>query len=88
MASGQNWWAIYFSNAKDQSVSFTIENHTDQTNFHWQVLKDNNKINEGDIQVSRDKTKDVIINNTELEQGKIIIQVSSGEEKREIYKNL
>lgn len=82
------WWSIYFANAKDQSLNFTIENHTDQTDFLWQVLVNKNITQEGDEQVAKGETKDVIIENNTSEQKKVIINVFSGEEKREIYKNL
>ena len=55
MEDGQNWWAVYFASVKDQSLNFTIENHTNQTNFHWQIIADNNKLNEGDAVVQKDK---------------------------------
>ena len=82
------WWSIYFVNTKDQSLNFTIENHTSKTNFHWQVLDEKNKLSEGDVEIKKDEIKDVIIDNIGLNQKKINIQVSSDTENREIYKNL
>jgi len=81
------WWSIYFSNAKDQSLNFSIENHTNRNDFHWQVLDGKNKLNEGDVKIKKDEIRNVIIENISLGQKKVLIEVSSGDEKREIYKN-
>lgn len=83
---GQNWWAVYFQNPKSNSLDFAIENHSNNSNFHYVISKDKEKLTEGDVKVENGKMKNIKpadINPTD----KIIIQVSTGEEKKEIYKN-
>ena len=80
------WWVVYFSNAKDSSLNFTIENNSAKTDFHWQVTADNNIVSQGDAQVGKEEIKNISIEN--INAKKVIVDVSSGSEKREIYKNL
>lgn len=82
---GKNWWILYFENPKDNSLDFTIENHSNKSNFHWEILGGGNKIKEGDVEIEKgaDWTSDV--QNIDPEE-KIIIRVSNGENKKEIYK--
>jgi len=83
-----NWWVAYFSNAKDLSSDFVIENHSEKNIFHWQALVEKNKVVEGDIEIEKDQTKSIVLGDINPERRKIIIEVFKGEEKREIYKNL
>jgi hypothetical protein len=83
---GQNWWTVYFASPKSNDFNFVIENHSDSTNFHWIILTDKEKIKEGDVKVESGKMENIKpagINAT----GKVIIEVSAGDEKKEIYKN-
>ncbi|MCX6763755.1 MAG: hypothetical protein NTZ97_03440 [Candidatus Moranbacteria bacterium] len=82
----KDWWSAYFVNAKDASLNFVIENHSQNNNFHWEVSKDNNKLNEGDVNISKGDMKSIDLNNINA-TGKIIIDVSDGTDKKEIYKN-
>jgi hypothetical protein len=86
---GKNWWAIYFENPKSADFNFVIENHSDKNNFHWVVSADNSKLNEGDATIEKGYLLNLNpIVDSEIENKKIIIQVLSGDEKKEIYKNL
>lgn len=82
----KNWWVVYFNDARNEEVGFTIENHSKQNNFHWEILVGENKIKEGEAHVSLGEKKkmdfDVV-----FQKGKITIVVSDGAEKKEIYKN-
>jgi ABC-type transport system involved in cytochrome bd biosynthesis fused ATPase/permease subunit len=79
-------WAIYFENPKDNSLNFTIENHSNNTNFHWQTLADNSPVNQGNVTMKLGETKTVPLSLTNIENKKITIVVTSGEGKKEIYK--
>ena len=84
---GKNWWALAFSNPKDSNLNFTIENHSQKNNFHWEMMSGNVKIKSGDAVVANGAawTSNVRADNF---AGKIIIQVSSGSDRKEIYKSL
>lgn len=84
--AGKNWWAIYFVGPDTKNLNFTIENHSNQTAFHWEVLVQNQKIKEGDVRIEKGAAKDVILDEN-LGSGKITIDVTTGNEKKEIYKN-
>lgn len=82
----KNWWVVYFSDAKSSNLNFAIENHGADANFHWEVLQDKNRIKENEIKIMRGETwtSNVQVDNMD---GKVIIKVLNGEDKKYIYKN-
>jgi len=85
----KNWWAIYFENPKSDALSFVIENHSDKTSFHYVILSGVDKIEEKDISINKGEIKNIKLEKISLVGNKkIIIQVFSSDEKKEIYKNL
>ena len=83
----QNWWAVYFTDPKSGSLDFVIENHDNKNDFHWKVLIDKEIIKEGNVKVENGKTQNIKPDLTNVTSGKIIIEVLSNDEKKEIYKN-
>lgn len=88
-SANKNWWAVYFSHPQDVSWNFEIENHTDNTDFHYEIFDGKNKINENDIIVKNGDIRKLNISSDvgHIENGKITIIVTDGEDKKEIYKN-
>lgn len=86
--NSQNWWVIYFENPKSESLNFTIENHSDSDNFHWEIFIDKTKAKEGDVAIKKGQRKTIPVSATGMESKKITTIVSSGDNKKEIYKNL
>ncbi|HEX7586115.1 MAG TPA: hypothetical protein VF390_00545 [Patescibacteria group bacterium] len=84
--AGKNWWALSFVEPKSNSLSFTIENHSDKNNFHWQVLEEKNILDEGDISINKGDQTDIVVPTENISNKKIIIQVSDGKDKKDIYK--
>ena len=85
----KNWWVIYFEDMQNQTTNFVIENYSDQTNFHWEAATKNKKLQEGTIQIPKNEKRMIYPENIEAKDGsKITISVSTGEEKKEIYKYL
>lgn len=85
--AGKKWWAIYFEDPKSDSLNFTIENHSARNNFHWEILDDNQKVREGDVEIETGGSKK-ISPDIQNPAGKNSVVVSSGSDKKEIYKNL
>jgi hypothetical protein len=89
--NSKNIWMLYFSDPKSSSLDFTIENHTQNKNFHWQILLDKTVTTEGDSTISLGNTKTIAVpkDNIDLSNKKITISVTdSNNNKKEIYKNL
>lgn len=84
----KNWWVVYFENPADNSLNFTIENHSDKNNFHWEISVDNQKINEGNIDIQKGSAWTSDVQASDYAGKKVIIRASDGENKKEIYKNL
>ena len=84
--TSQNWWVIYFSNPKDESLDFLIENNSNETGFHYEISDGEKILEEADIKIAKGAKKEIPLIK-DIENKKIIIRVSAGDEKREIYKN-
>jgi capsular polysaccharide biosynthesis protein len=86
----KNWWTVYFSNPKSDNLDFVIENHSDNAKFHWEVFDDKIKVSESDSIIEKGDARKLDINPTvgKIENKKITITVSSGDEEREIYRNI
>jgi hypothetical protein len=87
----KNWWAVYFENPKANDLNFVIENHSDKTNFHYIVTNGNDKVEEKDVLVNKEESSRFNLRDSlrlNLENKKVTIQVISGDEKKEIYKNI
>ena len=87
----KNWWAVSFIDSKSNNLDFTIENHSNRTDFHWEVSDGENKLKEGDVKIEKGAFSELNSAYAELSSEdniKITITVSAGDEKKEIYKNL
>lgn len=84
---GKNWWALSFADPSAQNLDFTIANHSNQSKFHWEVLKNNQKLKEGNMTIQKGANQNVTLEEN-FTGGKFIINVTTEQEKREIYKNL
>ncbi len=84
---GKNWWALSFVEPTSSNLTFTIENHSDQTVFHWKILENNQKIEEGDAKIEKGASQNVTPDES-FSNGKFVIDVTTGQDKKEIYKNL
>jgi hypothetical protein len=85
----KDFWAIYFSEPKSLDLNFVIENHSNNTNFHYETLDGKNKVSEGDA-IIQNGDKRIIDLNSEVGKildKKITIVVSTSGDKKEIYKN-
>jgi len=88
--ASQNWWVIYFANPKDESLDFVIENNSDQTDFHYEISGGGNKLKEADIKIDKGTKRETTLPESDfgnLENKKITIRISAGDENKEIYKN-
>lgn len=82
----QNWWSVYFSDPKSNDLNFIIENHSENLNFHYIISKDKDTVYENDVKVENGKSENIKPARIDM-TGRITIQISSGSEKKEIYKN-
>ncbi len=84
----KNWWAIYFSEAKGDSLDFWIENHSNENYFRFEIWQEKNKLQEESLSIEKGEKKEIKIDENGLEKtGKIKIQVFAGEDLKSISKN-
>jgi len=87
--TGKNWWALSFSVLDDDtSLVFRIENHSDLSSFHYEVLvgKKHVRLAEDSFSLNRGETIEIHPNIDQLPDGRVSIIVTSGNEKKEIYR--
>jgi len=88
--NSKNIWVLYFSDPQSGSLDFSIENHSQNKIFHWQILLDKIIVTEGDSVIMLGDTKTITVptSNTDLSNKKITISVTdSNSNKKEVYKN-
>jgi len=85
--AGKDWWAVYFEDPKGESPSFIIENNTKETEFEYLVVKGNVILKAEVVEILKGETKNISIESNDLKNKRINVEVYSGEEKMEIYKN-
>lgn len=84
---GQGWFALSFSDPKSNNLNFTIENFSQETNFHWEILENKKTIFQDDVQINSGEKKE--LSSSEIVSAKkMTVRVSSGSITQEIYKNL
>jgi cell division protein YceG involved in septum cleavage len=86
--NSKNVWMIYFENPKNDSLNFSIENHSQKNDFHWTVSVDKNKIQQGDTSIENGKTKLMPITLSDTKNKKVTVTVTDGNNIKEIYKSL
>jgi hypothetical protein len=88
----KNWWSISFQNPRSNDLTFIIENHSQETAFHWQLLKNNKILTQDDLKINNNSSKKIPLNLTDFQYssltGKLILQVKTKSSQKEIYKNL
>ncbi|MDH4330859.1 MAG: hypothetical protein OEV93_04880 [Candidatus Moranbacteria bacterium] len=79
-------WFLYFQNPKDNSLNFTIENHSQKNDFSWQRICQDKIIQEGVARVKKNESKTITVSSECTEKN--MVKVSNGEEVLELYKNI
>jgi hypothetical protein len=83
----KDWWSVSFAYAENTDLSFTIENHSANDNFSWEIISGKDTLQKGDAVVARGEKKNIEVDLGNL-TNKVLIRVSDGKESQEIYKNL
>lgn len=82
----KNWWTLSFAAPEDsQNLTFTVENHTPQTNFHYQIIANNVILKEAALEIERG-TSQTVTPETAPTSTRTSIIVTTGTEKKEIYR--
>lgn len=85
----KDWYSLSFTDPKSENLNFTIENFSAKTDFHWEVMTGKEKLFQGDENIQTGEKKDVSVSNLVMKDDqKYTVRVTSGEDAREIYKNI
>lgn len=84
---GKNWWVIAFALPKESSdLSFTIENHSDQASFRYEIAADKAVLLQETLSVNRGETLTVTPPLTAQTDTRTTITVNSGNDTKKIYR--
>jgi len=81
-----SWWALSFNDPKSNDLSFTIENHSDQTSFHWEIFLDKSSISKGDTMLGIGESKLIPAIATDVSGRTVTVKVSTPKGSKDIYK--
>jgi hypothetical protein len=89
-----SFWDVSFHDPRGSNINFSIENYTNSKEYSWEIMIDDQKISEGKTLVQNREKKNIDVSGLEKDfqdksgDKKILIRISSGGEKKEIYKYL
>lgn len=84
--SGKNWWVLSFADPQEaDQFDFVIENHSDNTEFQYQIVANRQVLAEATLSIPRGETETVRPTVTRSASRTVII-VTTGTEKKEIYR--
>ena len=84
---GKSWWTLAFAAPeKPENLSFVIENHSDQTNFQYEITDDKTPVAKDTFIVKRGETMIITPSLTAKADVRTKITVTLGTEKKEIYR--
>lgn len=86
---GKDWWVIAFASPEDPvDLSFVLENHSDQVDFHYEIATNKTVLLEDTFSVRRGETLTIMppLAAQADTRTTVIVSASKGENKKEIYR--
>ncbi|OIP58397.1 MAG: hypothetical protein AUK19_03630 [Candidatus Moranbacteria bacterium CG2_30_45_14] len=84
---GKNWWTLSFVLPKQtESLSFNLENHSNQTAFSYEISVGREIISKETFTAKRGERTTVLPPSIKEQSERVKITVSTGTEKKEIYR--
>ena len=85
--SRQNTWMLYFNKPADNSLDFTIENHSGATDFRYEIVSGKNVLKSADVHMKNNQITSIPVSLGNADMKKVTVRVSDGTGSKEIYKN-
>lgn len=82
----KNWWALSFKNPQDTSLDFTIENHSDETDFTYEITQPEKEKLERTVHVFKGDIKEISVSASAPEGRTRITVWTRDTDKKEINK--
>lgn len=84
---GKSWWTLAFDVLeKPENLSFVVENHSDQTDFQYEVTVNRTSLIKGSFALQRGEKAIITPPLTAKTNDRTKITVTLGKEKKEIYR--
>ena len=83
----KNWWTLAFAAPQESdSLSFIVENHSDQNNFRYKIIANKETLAEETLEIKRGETKTISPILTAVSDIRTSVIVTDGKEQKEIYR--
>lgn len=83
----KEWWTLSFETRNPSSLEFAIENHSENTDFSYEVTRDRIVLDEGAVSVGRGERKTITPSGSGDTAGRTTITVESGDDsKKSVYR--
>lgn len=84
---GKDWWTLSFAiPSSPGSLAFTVENHSDQTDFRYEIIVDRQTLSEETFELKRGATTTIAPELGAHPDARTSVTVTAGMEKKEIYR--
>lgn len=82
----KDWWALYFQDPHGSSLDFTIENHSDASDFTYEIIQDDSALVHESVMIPKGESKDISVDQVNTDKKTIISVWTDSKDKKEIYK--
>lgn len=84
---GKSWWTLSFATPENRKdLTFIIENHSAQTDFHYQITEEKRILKEATVEINLGAQQRITPDIAPHTTARTSIIVTSGTEKKEIYR--
>jgi hypothetical protein len=84
---GKNWWTLSLTSPEQEaSLGFVIENHSNQTNFQYEIFVGRDMILQDTLVAKSGEKTSVTPPSIAKQTERVKITVTAGNEKKEIYR--
>jgi hypothetical protein len=84
----KNWWVLSFQDPHGSSLDFTIENHSNSNDFTYEIIQDNNVLDQTSIIIPKGESKNISVpvNQTFKATKTTITAWTNDKDRKEIHK--
>lgn len=85
--TGKDWWTLSFETRNPGSLGFAIENHSDDTEFSYEITRDRIVLDKGTVSVEKGERKTIIPSGNGDTAGRttIVVEAKNGS-KKSVYR--
>lgn len=82
----KNWWALYFQDPHGDNLDFTIENHSNKTDFTYEIASKDVPVLHESVTIPKGESTNIHVDQTAGNTKTTITVRTDAKDKKEIYK--